>query len=87
MIILGDINAHNTIWGSEYVNSRGREVEQFVNNHNIVIMNNGAPTRIVGNPETAIDLTICTASMEALFHWKVAESPGDSDHCPIFVTY
>ena len=50
-------------------------------------MNNGAPTCIVGNPETAIDLTICTAAIEACFHWRVSESPGDSDHCPIFITY
>ena len=86
MIILGDFNAHYTIRGSEYINSKERKVDQFVN-HNIVIMNSGAPTRIVGNTETAIYLTICTAPIEALFHWRVAESPGDSDHCPIFVTY
>ena len=62
-------------------------MEQFVDNHNIVIMNNGAPTRIVGNTETTTDLTICTAAIEACFHCTVSESPRDCGHCPIFITY
>ena len=50
-------------------------------------MKNGAVTFIRYNAETSIDLTMYSASLEADLHWSVATSPGDSDHCPILVTY
>ena len=85
-ILLGDFNAHNTIWGSRETKPRGREVEQFIGNHNVIIMNNEAPTRIERNSETAIDL-ICSATIAISLQWSISTSPGNSDHCLIFITY
>ena len=62
--MLGDFSAYNTLWGLTTVDARGREVELFINNHNMNIINNGAPTRISYNIETAIDLTMCAANLE-----------------------
>ena len=74
-----DMRIKNNCWTRE---SSGN----FIIRNNINVMNNGAPARIVYNSETAIDLTLCTASIAADIHWSVAASPGDSDHCPIFLS-
>ena len=87
VMILGDFNAHNTLWGSEKTDCRGRQIEAFVEQRNINIMNNGAPTRILYETETAIDVSLCSPQIDADFHWAVLTSPGDSDHCPIVITH
>ena len=46
-IMVGDFNAHNILWGSDNTDARGRKVERFIDNQNINIMNNGAPTSIL----------------------------------------
>ena len=40
-IILGDFIAQNIIWRSDNTDATDREVERFITNHNISIMNNG----------------------------------------------
>ena len=51
------------------------------------ILNNGAPTRIGYNSESAIDITICSAALTPLIDWSLSTSPGDSDHCPIQINF
>ena len=85
--MFGDFNAHNILWGSDNTDTRSREVERFIDNHNINIMNNGAPTLILYNAESAIDLTMCSFILEADLHWSIAGSTGDSNHCPICIAY
>ena len=87
VIILGDFNAYNIMWGSITTDVREREIEEFISRNNINIINDGAPTHITYYAETATDLTMCTATLEADLHWSAAASPGDSDHGPVFVTY
>ena len=85
-ILLDDFNAYNTLWGSATVDARGREVKHFTNNHNINILNNGAPARISYDTETAMDSTRCASHLEIDLHWSIFTSTWDSDHCPIFVS-
>ena len=87
VIILRDFNAYNIMWGSVTTDARRREIEEFIARNNINIMTDGAPTHITYYAETAIDLTMCTATLEADLHSSAAASPVDSDHCPVFVTY
>ena len=63
--MLGDFNANNTLWGPATVDARGREVEHFINNRNINIMNNGAPTRISYDTDIAIDLIMRSSNLKA----------------------
>ena len=86
-LIVGDFNAHNQLWGSTNTDGRGREIEAFITQQGLNIMNNGAPTRILYNTESAIDLSICSPEIDPDFNWTVLSSPGDSDHCPIIITY
>ena len=66
---------------------RERAVEQFIRNSGMNIMNDGAPTRMSYNVETAIDLLLYSAGVEADLQWSIDSSAGDSDHCPIFIHY
>ena len=43
-VILGDFNAHNTIWGGDTTDSRGRSIEDFLANNNLCIWNDERPT-------------------------------------------
>lgn len=41
-IILTDLNAHNVLWGSQSTDRRGKQVETFLNNNNLILLNTGA---------------------------------------------
>ena len=86
-MILGDFNTHNTLWGSENTDRRERQIEAFVEQRDINIMNNCTLRRLLYETETAIDVSLCLPQIDAHFHWTVLTSPGDSDHCPIVIMY
>ena len=86
-VLMGDFNSYHELWGCEERNIRGRILEEFLTDYSYHVLNNGAPTHISHGRDTAIDLTICTPELTALLDWTIMSSPGDSDHCPIVVTY
>jgi ribonuclease HI len=85
-IILGDFNAYNIMWGSDGTDARGTEVEEFITANDVALLNNGNPTRISYQTESAIDLSICSSVLLPDLQWSVLETPGDSDHCPIIIS-
>lgn len=82
-IMMGDFNGHNELWGSSRNDARGNMIETYINRNGLIILNDGSPTRIAYNAETAIDLSICSPVLAPIIQWSVDSSPGDSDHCPI----
>lgn len=86
VIIMGDLNSHSQQWGSTATDNRGKIVEEFCNSNNLNILNDGAPTRIEYNTESAIDLSICSPVLQPIMEWSVYASPGASDHCPIIMS-
>ena len=86
-LLLGDFNAHNPLWGGNTLDVKGRIVEDIVDNHNITLMNNGAMTyhNIYTNSYSAIDLSICSSSINIDYVWSVDEYPNGSDHFPIHI--
>ena len=86
VLLLGDFNAYNTMWGSITTDRRGLDVENFANDSNLNILNNGSPTRILYQTESCIDLSLCSASIEPELEWSIMDSPLNSDHCPIFIS-
>jgi len=83
VIIMGDFNGYNHLWGSQSTDARGRDIEAFINSKNLTILNDGSPTRVSSMTKTAIDLTLTSPELAADIQWRVDASPGDSDHCPI----
>ena len=60
-LIVGDFNAHNTLWGSSSTTRSGTEVEKFIDLCNLCLLNNGEPTRVnlASDSMSAIDLSLC----------------------------
>jgi len=85
-IISADSNAHHFSWGSEVVDSRGRLINDWVNNNDINILNSGEPTFLsVGGTYTHIDLTLCSQALQSL-NWDIESDTYHSDHFPIIVS-
>lgn len=87
-IIVGDFNAHHTIWGCHDTNRRGQTMENFINQNNLTFLNTGTPTFYKNNTiPSAIDLTISTNNIAQKINWYVHNSNLGSDHHPIVITY
>lgn len=86
VLIVGDFNAYNPLWGSVSLDARGSIIEEFMTRNNLNILNTGAPTRISHTVETVLDLAIISPELNAEYKWDVIPSPLDSDHCPIVIT-
>lgn len=93
-LIMGDFNARNALWDNNlkhhHINDvRAKEIINFLNNSEYVLMNNGATTRIspiYNNLNSAIDLTFIHSEILLDFDWNVSNSMYGSDHLPILVT-
>ncbi|GBN01749.1 hypothetical protein AVEN_64609-1 [Araneus ventricosus] len=87
-IIIGDFNGHNPIWGSKNVNSRGRQIEEFISEHSLCLLNNGEHTHFhLGSRSFhCLDLAVCSASLAPFLTFRVGNDLCESDHFPIFLT-
>ena len=89
-VICGDFNAHNTIWGSEKTNARGKNLEGQMLNLGLKCINTGEITRISQHQKegnSCIDLTLVTElnDLEEIF-WEIDEYSYGSDHRPQHIT-
>lgn len=86
-LLLGDLNSHNTIWGSEKVDAAGRRVEQLLDEFDLVLLNTGEGTYINSrsNSLSAIDLSISSPCLAPLVEWNV--SINNTDHLPICIKF
>ena len=82
-IIVGDFNAHNTVWGNESTDRRGRILEAIFVEQGLNVMNSGSATHTSG---TAIDLTVASPLLAVDMQWEVLLSPLSSDHFQILIT-
>ncbi|XP_035220035.1 uncharacterized protein LOC118193102 [Stegodyphus dumicola] len=83
LLLSGDFNAHNTIWGYADTTTKGQELEDFLAANNIHLLNTSdSPptfdnTYHVGWP----DLTLCSSSIANLVQdWTVVDDESCSDH-------
>lgn len=88
-IILGDFNAHSTIWGSEKTDNRGKIIEKLLENDNIVLLNDTSPTHInfANGTLSCIDLTICSSTLAQRLKWRTLSDIHSSDHLPIITNF
>lgn len=90
LIIVGDFNAHNTLWGSADISARGRLVEDFLDRTNMIVANNGKHTRVPyceGQRFTAVDLCICDTHFLPIISWDVDDDAHNSDHLPNLIKF
>ena len=86
-IIVGDVNSHNTLWGLPNIDNRGKIVENWIENDNIILVNTGDPTHFncSSGSFSTIDLSLCSAYIADRVVWSVDSDLFDSDHYPIHI--
>ena len=86
-IIAGDFNSHNTLWGSQRTNGRGKILNEILKDPDILLLNNTQPTYLnnTNGSFSAIDFSLCSASIGHRLKWEVLEDLYDSDHFPILM--
>lgn len=84
-IILGDLNGHGKMWGSQKTDSRGKIIEEILNENNLIILNENLPTHfsLAHNTLSCIDLALATIDIAINFKWTVLNDLYSSDHFPI----
>ena len=79
--ILGmDSNSHSYMWGNSS-NNRGIELEVFIAENNLTILNKGyEPTFVSSRFQTSIDLTLAYGFTDHIREWKILQTYFFSDH-------
>lgn len=88
ILLLGDFNSHNILWGSEFTDRRGRNIEHIINELNLNLLNTGEGTFINSrsNSLSKIDLSICSPSLQPKIKWNVLDE-HNTDHIPIIIEF
>ncbi|CAH2095325.1 unnamed protein product [Euphydryas editha] len=85
LFIAGDFNAYHTAWGCDTTNSRGKDILDSIDEHNLIILNNGQFTTVGTHlwKQNALDLTIVSSSLALRCDWCVfTEDSLGSYHLP-----
>ena len=87
VMILGDFNSHNPLWGSDHITPKGRVVENFISQNDLCLFNDGSYTFLhSGNGSySAIDLSFASPTLFDRFSWEVHDDCCGSDHFPIIL--
>ena len=87
-LILGDLNARNSIWGDCQINQYGRIIEDLISNNNISVLNSGEATHfhIQTGVLSCIDLSLCSPELLLDLDWTVCDDLMGSDHFPIIIS-
>ena len=73
-IIMGDFNAHNSMWGNTQNDQKGNEVESFLLHSNLCLMNNKTATYLhpAMGSYSSIDLSISHPNLLLDYKWESA---------------
>lgn len=85
-ILMGDFNSHNTLWGSNNTDVRGKIIEEILQDNTIDVRNTGSPTFFSASHQTYthIDPTL-TSNIPGNIQWQVLNNREFSDHYPILI--
>lgn len=88
IIVLGDFNAHHSLWGAPNDDAIGILLVELMDALNLCVINDGSPTRcfVPGQNPSYIDLSFCSSSLSSLLSWKCLSMSHGSDHYPIILT-
>ena len=90
ILLLGDFNVHHISWGSHFSDQVSPFLLDFIDIHNLCILNDGSPTRKTSpsqNIISAVDLSLCSPPVSSRVSWQVLPSSFGSDHYPILVSF
>lgn len=81
----GDFNAHNQLWGNSSTDNKGTHVMNFIEDNNLVLLNDGSKTFFGCANPTAIDLSICSPALGLISSWSTLNESLGSSHCMIYI--
>ena len=85
IIACSDCNSHSTLWGSLRTNPRGKKMEDFIFDKNLVVHNvGGLPSTWTWerqNSRTIVDVTLSSPDIaDFMSDWRVTDNINTSDH-------
>ena len=85
-LLLGDINAHDSLWHSTMLDTRGSNLADEIGIANMGVLNEEVPTRLPTNGQpSSPDLSLASLDIMPYTSWQAQTSMG-SDHLPIIIT-
>ena len=83
VMLLGDFNSHNPLWGSEHLTPKGRVLETFMSQNDLCLFNDGSPTCLHSGhgSYSAIDLSFASY-MQRVWPGMGMLTPPDTWSCP-----
>lgn len=88
ILLLGDFNSHSTLWGCRSTCPKGTEIETFLMQSNLCLLNGKQPTYL--HPATgtlsSLDLAFCDPSLYLNYKWSPHDDLCGSDHYPIIIS-
>ena len=85
MILLGDFNAHNPLWGSEKISIRGRMLEKILARFNLLKRKEKTYYRAYDGCKSTINLTLANLTIAPEYKWSKKYELWGSDHFPIII--
>jgi ribonuclease HI len=84
-LLVGDFNAHSTLWGCSSTDRKGHCIETLLTEQDICLLNQKLPTYIhpATGSQSALDLSLCHPNIFLDFTWQVLDDTHGSDHFPI----
>ena len=84
-VLVGDMNGRHHSWGDIVTDARGNIIQSFIEEENLIIMNDENPTHfhIQTGTFSIIDLAICSPDCFMDFSFEVTDDLYGSDHFPI----
>ena len=83
-ILLGDVNAHDRLWGPTQ-DTKGKNLTDLIFKYDLTILNDGNPTMTEHN--TKPDITLATPNLGITSEWHTLDNSCGSDHLPIISQY
>ena len=82
-LVLGDFNAHHSLWHSGTTDSRGNQLALSISS--FAVLNTDSPTRVPGNSDpSSPDVSLASASLITSSEWQT-HTTMSSDHLPILI--
>lgn len=87
LIIGGDLNAHNYLWGSSKNDHVGIQIVNAADDLELININNGSATRLEkpGCQKSVVDITLASSDIVHKITWNVIPDTLGSDHYPILM--
>ena len=85
----GDFNSHHEFWSHPHNNSRGTQLEKFISDNHLGLLNTVDKTRYdpVHHSWSLLDLSIVHPALYLDFDSKIVCDQHTSDHNPITISY